>query len=155
MIYPNSKMFIPIYKKESGPQPGPDYSTMPLTFECTYSSTIAINKENLSYKKNDQQWTTYTPNEQISCIMGDKVSFSGTNTSIATSFVLDTGGFVVYGNPHSLINWGSLSPGCFRFLFYRCSSLQDAKNLILSSTTLTEGCYQFMFADCVCLTGAP
>lgn len=44
---------------------------------------------------------------------------------------------------------------CFCYLFYNCSHLVDASNLILPATTLAEGCYQNMFYGCNSLTSAP
>ena len=66
MIYPNSKRFFPIYKNNSGPQPGPDYST-PLTFTGkSGANAIQLTKVgspysiNLQYNKNGTGWVDYT-----------------------------------------------------------------------------------------------
>lgn len=156
MIYPTSKRFLPIYINNSGPQPGPDYSTMPLTFESTGDTAVKINKANLSYKKNDQEWTPYTAYDVISCSNNDVVSFSGTNTSIETKFITSGNGTLeVYGNANSLINYGNVISNCFKDLFNGCSKLVDASNLILPSMSLAYNCYNQMFVNCTSLTAIP
>ena len=155
MIYPNSKMFIPIYKKESGPQPGPDYPTMPLTFKSTGDTTVKIDKANLSYKKNNGEWTAYTANDEISLNDQDTVSFSGTNTSIQKTFITTGNGTLdMYGNIDSLRN-NNLTDLCFAGLFANCTNIKDASNLIIPSTGLVNGCYLGMFDGCNSLTSAP
>ena len=43
----------------------------------------------------------------------------------------------------------------FKNLFNGCTTIQSAKNLILSATTLANYCYHFMFYGCSSLTSAP
>ena len=134
----------------------PDYSTMPLTFKSIGNTNIKINKSNLSYKKNNEDWTPYTANNTINLVNDDVVSFSGTNSVICASFASTAGGKLnVCGNPHSLINWGDLTENCFRALFKNNTIIADASNLVLSANTLTTYCYEGMFEYCYSLTATP
>lgn len=47
----------------------------------------------------------------------------------------------------------TLSTGCYREMFYNCTSLVDAPEL--PATTLAQRCYQNMFSGCTNLTTAP
>lgn len=134
----------------------PDYSTLPLTFKSTGNTTVKINKSNLSYKKNNEDWTPYTANNTINLANDDVVSFSGTNSVICASFASTGNGTLkVYGNPHSLINWGDLSENSFRYLFQDNKQLVDATNLALPATQLAKNCYAAMFRWCLALTSTP
>lgn len=73
-----------------------------------------------------------------------------------------TAGVKPYGNLMSLVsptNFEGLTtfgtkPYVFP-LFYRCTGLTDASDLMLPATTLAESCYFLMFASCTNLTTAP
>lgn len=139
-----------------------DYTTMPLTFKSTGDTAVSINNSNLSYKKNTGQWTAYTANDTINLTSGDVVSFSGTNTRMAEGSSMSggfstsgTGSLTVYGNPHSLINYGSITSYAFCDLFARCGNIVDASNVILSATSLDTACYMGMFSRNTSLTAAP
>lgn len=142
---------------------GVDYSTIPFTFKSTGSTTVAISKSNLSYNKKlsggqETGWTTYGFGSSISLEDGDTIAFSGTNTSIDTTFTTTGNGTLeVYGNIHSLINWGSMPDGsnCFGNLFKGSTQLVKADNLLLSSLTAKPGCYHHMFANCSNLVYGP
>ena len=120
---------------------------IPLTFKSIGTTTVSINKGNLFYKKStDNGWNSYSAGTVISLNDNETVSFSGTNSSIATYFSSSgTGTQFVYGNPHSLINWGALTPSCFYRLFNNNKNIVDASQLLLPATELTDSCYMQMF----------
>lgn len=45
----------------------------------------------------------------------------------------------------------------FRFqqMFYNCTTLTSAENLVMPATTLTSTCYNLMFSGCTALTKSP
>ena len=100
---------------------------------------------------------------------GDKLLVKGSNTAHETSsyynYFTSTGNFNVEGNIMSLIYGddfigqttldSSENKFIFHNIFYNCSKLISAENLILSATTLSGGCYQYMFSGCTSLTTAP
>lgn len=139
------------------------YFDMPLTFKALQSDTnIGINKENLSYNKNNTGWVEYTANQKINLVKGDTIAFSGTNQIISTNFKAEWGGFQVYGNPHSLINWGPITSSAFELLLafetfngQTSDGVIDASNLVLSDMDLAPQCYKGMFWGQYRLTGAP
>ena len=47
----------------------------------------------------------------------------------------------------------TLAEGCYRYMFFRCTSLTAAPEL--PATTLAEGCYACMFNECSALTTVP
>ena len=91
----------------------------------------------------------------------------GTNTAYGTSsyynYFTSTQNFEVEGNIMSLIYGDNFvgqtildSSGYnFKYLFYNCTKLISAENLILPATTLANNCYQSMFYSCPLLTTAP
>ena len=153
-----------------GPEPGPDYPTMPITFEALDgASTIKLaqngspNSVNLSYKKKDGEWTAYTPNNSISLTgVGDFVSFSGSNTGFSKGFQGNYYNFqstgnsqIVYGNIMSLVNWQTqVEANMFDVLFKQNTHIVDASNLILPAN-IAQQCYVWFMANCSNLTGAP
>ena len=66
-----------------------------------------------------------------------------------------TGSLFVYGNPHSLINYGNLIDFAFCDLFARCGNIVDASNVVLSATSLAQDCYRGLFSRNTSLTAAP
>ena len=75
-----------VYYNTGGSQPptppGPDYSTMPVTFKSTGNTTVKFMKNvnsssnptfQLMYSKNNGEWTNYTLAEQISLTDGQTV----------------------------------------------------------------------------------
>lgn len=149
---------------------------MPLTFEVletsdgwNYLEINGDNKNNISYKLNDGEWTPYTTGSDIYMNVGDKISLSANRTYWENQCSEYGGGAFyryggskvkVYGNLHSLINWSnSINTNfCFYKLFGGSgpkASLVDASNLILPATTLTTGCYSQMFKGCSGLITGP
>lgn len=176
MIYPNSKMFLPIFKNNSGPQPGPDYSTMPLTFRGL-SSTNAFSiysyiyvapdhVPNLSYRKNGGEWTSYyigsSDKYQYAIITfnkGDIIELSGANTIFSDRqmrYKFRMSGLIeAKGNIQSLLNNSSSIVSdsyVFAGLFAGCSSLVKAP--LLPATEIGSYCYVNMFEG-TSITTAP
>ena len=98
---------------------------------------------------------------------GQKILIKGSNTTYASSLYdchfKSTGNFNVEGNIMSLIygdnfiGQTTLDSAGYNFmsLFYNCSKLIFAENLILSATTLAANCYANMFRNCTLLTSTP
>ena len=151
----------------------------PLTFKITSPGNIVWKAYNtaytttIEYKKNNGEWTSITSNTgasapSISVVAGDKVQFRGSNATYSSGssrynyFSGTTCGFNVEGNIMSLINSTDFATATtlsssytFYRLFYYCTGLTDASNLILPATTLEGYCYQHMFAGCTALNNAP
>ena len=149
-------------------EPSVDYRTKYLTIEYTTSGTFTIGGHAgyVQYRKNGGSWETIPENEytEIPMVKNDKLEFKGDNTSCASFFVYRgrTGNYKVYGNIMSLLdstNFSTLttleSALTFNYLFYECTGLTDASNLILPATALTDNCYHSMFRGCTSLTTAP
>lgn len=158
----------------------PEYKlrSTPLTFEIisdgnitwkTYSSSFI---KTIEYKKNNGNWTSITPTTNgatISVVSGDTVQFRGDNTTYGDFYATNycyfngtTAGFKLKGNIMSLIsstNFATLttleSLGTFTYLFYNCTGLTDARDLVLPATTLSQACYQYMFYSCSNLINTP
>ena len=156
----------------------PDYKK-PLTFNIISAGTINWKTNNpaytnsIEYKKNDGEWITITSNTgtsapSISVSAGDVVQFRGNNTtynsggSRYSTFSGTTAKFKVEGNIMSLIdseNFATatilVSSYTFSYLFYQCTGLTSAVNLVLPATTLAHSCYESMFDTCRSLTTTP
>lgn len=103
---------------------------------------------------------------------GDTLLVRGTNTAYydeggswnnpRANMFTSSGNFHVEGNIMSLV-YGKNFKGqteltaanTFRYMFYNCSKLTTAENLIMPATTLTNYCYDRMFSNCTILTTAP
>lgn len=141
---------------------------IPLTFKIISAGNIVWQLNNaqgtaktIEYKKNNSEWTSITSTTEgvnIPVVKNDIVQFRGDNTaycdneSKCNTFSTSTCQFIVYGNIMSLIsstNFGQLkrlSTGhTFRKLFYNCSGLVGAENLILPATNISASCYAYMF----------
>ena len=151
----------------------------PLTFEVLSDGVIRWEAQStaytttIEYRKNIGEWTSITSATgdsapSISVAAGDIVQFRGdnaryaTNTSYYNTFSGTTCQFKVYGNIMSLIDSEGFSTATtlasyytFYCLFYYCTSLTSAENLILPATTLASYCYGSMFQGCTSLTQAP
>lgn len=138
----------------------------------------------LEYSKNGgATWTNGSPDTDIPVNAGDKVLVKFTNpvlykknntfftTNGVCKFYTDCS-FNVYGNIMSLI-YGDDFKGHVSFqpmqdnygntvdmnhllnLFFGCSKLVSAENLVLPATILKDECYNGMFQSCTSLTTAP
>ena len=99
-----------------------DMTSTPLTLEATNSGEITFTLklgygvdasvvDAIEYKKNDGAWTTYTWNDAISVVNGDKVAFRGNNVKYygngSPNFechIISSADVCVYGNMMSLIH---------------------------------------------------
>jgi len=137
-----------------------DYTNMPLTFKITSDGILKIynssSYSNAKYSINGADEVVLNCNEtvELNVVNGDKVVYKISNWgNYYQAFKNSTAGFKVYGNPKFGIN--NIDSLDFREVFYGCTGLTDASNLILSETTLLNNCYQSMFQNCTSLTTAP
>ena len=142
--------------------PGPEPSSVPLTFEHIGDNgtmTITYNKQNAMYSKNDGEWTSTPP----TIGQGDKVAISsnyyGDSDFWDKIFTYSTNGdprLKVYGNIMSVYNWQDTPPkyGLSWGTFMNDSYICDATDLFFPPNT-SPGCYTCMFAENNYLTAAP
>lgn len=158
---------------ESQTAPVHDYSQDYLTMVAKSSGTFSFSggvhsfyTGSLSYSTDDgATWSTQSSDVTINVNSGDKVLWKGTtdirDITLGT-FSGSTASFDVQGNIMSLIYGDDFESQTtlkgtyytFRYLFQH-SSVVNAKNLILPSTTLVYGCYRSMFQACTSLVTAP
>ena len=140
-------------------------------FKCNLNNvkrTISISTDN------GVTWTGKTSSTSGKILAtlntGEKMLIKGDNSSYAMSgntegsynYFTSTKQFVLEGNIMSLINSTNFenlntltSERTFYGLFYNCSKLVSAENLLLPAMTLTRDCYGSMFVSCTSLTTAP
>lgn len=153
----------------------------PLTFEAkTAGATVTFTAKagaTLEYSKNGGAWTTYTSAITLSNI-GDKVSFRGDNTAMASNAAGDncskftfTNEVYAYGNMMSLLSKSaftettSVPDYAFTRLFSYSNDLNGgintnlfthpSKPLKLPATTVGESSYAYLFNNCSEWTIAP
>ena len=122
-------------------------------------NTISLSKD-IQYSINGDDWRKLYANNTITVNSDDIVYFKGTN--IMNQFTVNKA-FNVEGNIMSLLYGNSFEGeinlsgknGAFSYLFYNCTTLQNAENLILPAITLAYECYYCMFSGCTNLTTAP
>ena len=152
----------------------------PLTFNITSAGSFfwkankATHTTTIEYSLDSgETWTSITSNTgtsapSISVNAGDVVQFRGNNATYATGGSIDntfsgsTARFEVEGNIMSLINSTNFATATtlassytFNYLFYDCTGLTSAENLVLPATALANYCYYGMFQRCTSLTKAP
>lgn len=146
-----------------------DYLTMVAKSSGTFSFSGGVHSNYngmLSYSTDEgATWSTQSSDVTINVNSGDKVLWKGT-TDIQDiqlgTFSGSTASFDVQGNAMSLLYGDSFANQTalkgtyytFRYLF-QDTSVVNAKNLILPSTTLVYGCYHSMFKNCTSLITAP
>ena len=126
----------------------------------------------ISYSiNNGKTWSRYTSsrntNPFVTINKGEKVLIKGENSTYATSTAYvntfsTSKKFKISGNIMSLVSGDTFANAneltanyTFTYLFYGCTGLTSAENLILPTTTLTQYCYNGMFSGCTSLTTAP
>lgn len=123
----------------------------------------------LEYRKGTESWNAYTIGSPIDLADGEYVQFmagEGGNANFSRDYenyynvgVSGSGTVKVSGNIMSLLDRAenrTVMPVCsFYYLFFRCSSLVDAGELVLPAGTLPMGCYYSMFYGCKSLTKTP
>ena len=145
-----------------------DYSQDYLTFEALEPGTFTWYNNNETHNvfystDNGTTWTEIAAGVPTETINTDQKIILKANWQYHyPGYFIATGRFNVMGNIMSLvygdlfINNNTLATiECFFRLFYNCSTLVDASNLILPATTLTRNCYAYMFEGCSSLTTAP
>lgn len=153
-----------------------DYLNKYLTFESItsgsyyFKATDVIIKKTLEWSSDGNNWNEVTCSSSGTLItnvnVGDKIYFRGVNDSYcdiySSSYFSSTCMFKAYGNIMSIIYGDNYSgktnltkEHALCSLFYYCTGLTSAENLILPATTLVESCYQMMFDGCTNLTKAP
>ena len=147
-----------------------------LAFDIVTEGTIvwktsnSNNVKTISYSINNGEWaeiTSSTTGVSFNVSVGDKVRFKGNNpaygasTSSYNTFNDSTASFNVQGNIMSLTNGDSFANATtfereyvFVYLFNNANII-NAKNLVLSATTLASSCYLGMFRGCTSLVTAP
>ena len=160
------------------PQNQHDYSQDYLTFSAIEDVQIkfsATTSSNALYYSTDSgsTWTKLSRTSYTPVITsGAKVLFKGSGNTYYSggdykgigTFIVSGGTVNVEGNAMSLLyndnfvgedTFTANHMGIFKFLFYNCDKLIDAKNLSLPATTMASSCYQSMFMGCTSLTAAP
>lgn len=147
-----------------------DYSKDYLTFEVLESgTTFSFTTNNLQYSlDNGTTWSTLTSGSSTPSLdVGDKILWKQTGLTPTSSSGIgrfsSTGNFNAEGNVMSLYYGDSFETEtnltgkdyAFRSLFYNCTKLVSARNLILSPSILSDHCYQTMFYGCSSLSQAP
>lgn len=166
---------------DTSPAPSP-YADEYLQFRITSPGNIVWNRSNsnagaktIQYSLDSgETWTSITSNTggavSFAVASGDVVYFKGVNdyygeqsTNYYSSFSGTTAGFEVEGNILSLIygddftSYTTLPSGTvrnFRYLFYECTGMTSAENLVLPEN-VNQYCYGQMFRNCSGLTTAP
>ena len=115
-------------------------------------------KPQLQYSIDDMDaWEDYTLNTAVALSAGQKCYWRGLTTTLNSTteylYFDSTGKVEASGEVDSLINWASLSSGCYRYLFKGCSELLTAPEL--PSTELANYCYDHMFQGCTNLILPP
>ena len=144
-----------------------DYSQDYLTFTASESGTFKFNGNSINYSLDSgNTWDTLASNTDSPIVTsGSKIlwKLSGVTPSELSSIgsFSSSGNFTVEGNIMSLcygdnFNGQTTIPsGMFYLIFYECTKLTSAENLVLPSRTLSDACYAAMFMDCTNLTTAP
>ncbi len=148
-----------------------DYSKEYFTINVLENGTInlLIPKDTISYKYriNKNEWVETNEDVTLNVASNDEIEIN----CVCTKFENEKNNslfnipipFNVYGNVMSLLfgddfeNKFSLEgrDKAFYSLFYKCSTLIDAENLILQATTLYDNCYRSMFNGCSNLIRVP
>ena len=144
-----------------------------LAFEALEDGTFSFGRSgtptgSVSYSlDNGTTWTPLNYGASTPSVKaGSKVLWKGDYRATSTSDYAQfssTGKFKVSGNIMSLMYGDDFEDKtdltgynyCFYRLFYDCSNLVDASNLVLPATTLATFCYSEMFSNCTSLTTAP
>ena len=154
-----------------------DYNNEPFTITSVGNTTVAFVKLGspaditLEYRKNADEWASYTIGTEISLTDGESVQFrageggnatfsqSSDNTGFYKVSVSNTGTVNASGNAMSLLDKSlsnvALPKEAFFRLFYNCENLVDASKLKLPAFELSDECYSMMFRGCASLTSTP
>ena len=156
------------------PTPPIDYSKRYVTFTAletgTFTFTGTVNNS-INYSLDDgETWTALAKGVASPTVnAGSKIMWKGTcsagssSTGYGIGAFSSTGAFDVEGNIMSLIRGDSFIDNvdltgkarCFTNLFNGCTTIVNAKNLVLPATTLVTYSYSSMFYGCTSLVTAP
>lgn len=140
-----------------------------LTFTALSNTTFTFSNNSLQYSTNNgSTWTTLAANTASPTVTtGNKILWKQTGltpvTDTGIGYFSSTGNFEVSGNIMSL-HYGDNFIGqidligkdyAFYNLFYNCTKLISAQNLVLPALTLSRECYTFMFRYCSSLVIVP
>ena len=169
VLFEDTKELLYASKSET---PSVDYSKEYFTIEAIESGIITFRPlfddgSPSYYSLNGNDWFEITEGVELSLSASDNVMFKGVGSKIAAdcdgTFFTVSSTFNVKGNIMSLL-YGDNFYGqtdltgkdyAFGFLFYNCTTLVSANELVLPATTLTYDCYNGMFRDCTSLVNAP
>ena len=175
MLKPNVSHCVSENEVHYNPIPH-DYKKDYFTIESLEdSNTIYLKTSNSARAKtvsastdNGETWAEYASSTDDSGTTlatlnkGNKLLIKGENGAYENNSFIATKQIEVKGNIMSLINGDSFTnahilaeSSTFRYLFYQCTGLTSAENLILPATTLADNCYGDMFRGCTSLTAAP
>lgn len=142
-----------------------------LTFQILTDGTVRWNADALgstaviNYRYNGSNWIGTSGSYKFWNVKaGDVLQFRAKKSSYANDtkhcYFACTCQFNLCGNIMSMIDNTKFvtvfsSTKVFSNLFENCSTLINAKNLVLPATTLTEYCYHQMFKGCTSLISAP
>ena len=130
--------------------------------------TVSLSQNTSYYRIDKGDWTPLSADVTTPSInAGQKIQFKMTDPIISSSSGIGT--FTISkpcdieGNIMSLLHGDYFSDKTdltgknyvFSDLFYDCSAIVNAKNLILPATTLARSCYSEMFSGCTSLVTAP
>ena len=130
--------------------------------------TVSLTQNTSYYRIDNEDWTSLSAGSNTPAInTGQKIQFKMTDPTI--SGLSGIGTFTISkpcnieGNIMSLL-YGDNFVGqteltgkdyVFSNLFYNCSTIESAKNLVIPAETLAPYCYHAMFSDCVSLIEVP
>jgi hypothetical protein len=130
--------------------------------------TVSLTKNTSYYRIDNEDWTQLTVGSTTPAInAGQKIQFKMTEPTILTASGIGT--FTISKSCNIEGNIMSLLYGddfvaqtnlagknyAFRNLFFNCTTIKNAKNLVLPATTLAQSCYAHMFRGCTSLDNAP
>ena len=130
--------------------------------------SVQLNYDNLQYKIDNGEWTTYKKNNSIALTAGQKISFKGGSKEdkktrkVNGAFNCTGGKFKVGGTIASLMVGDdcndvgdSIKDDTFIDFFKAHTGLIDASDLELPMLTLAESAYKSMFDSCTNLVSGP
>ena len=149
-----------------------DYSKIPLCFETLEDGYLHLNRQSsttdayLLYSLDNETWQDWDYLYGTDLKTGEKLYLkakynNGSFSDSSNAFSFSNLKSKVYGNIMSLLYNDFIDKKeiknqyVFNKLFYQCTSLIDASNLVLPATTLAQFCYNEMFSRCTNLALVP
>ena len=145
-----------------------DYSKEYFTIEALEGGlTVSLSDNDCEYCVDDGEWITLSADKTTPAInAGQMLSFRGNLTPTSSNGIgtftiskkcnlKDNIMSLLYGDDFEKENDLTGKDYAFYKLFYNCTNIVDASELILPATTLANYCYYYMFSGCTSLTTAP